>query len=130
MEASQPTVGMDAAGLILGLAHERMGRGPRDLPGLKPVALLLPLGRGLSWLTADPLAMAASCLKQKGALPSTASCLTVSWMGVTSGMSSTLPKLYDTTVPTEVTTNKCVRFYTGKLTPLIVVTSVFIYLFI
>ena len=51
----------------------------------------------------------------------------VSWMGVTSGMSSTLPKLYDTTVPTEVTTNKCVRFYTGKLTPLIVVTSVILY---
>ena len=52
-----------AAGLILGLVHELMGRGPGDLPGLSPVALLLPLGRGLAWLTAGPPAMAASFLK-------------------------------------------------------------------
>ena len=64
-------------GSLLGLAHERMGRGPRVLPGLSPAALLLSLDRGFAWLAAGPPAFAASCLKQRGAPSSTDSCSVV-----------------------------------------------------
>ena len=61
-------------GSLPGLVHERTGQGPSVLPGLSPAALLLPLGRVYAWLAADPPALVASCLKRKGAPPSTDSC--------------------------------------------------------
>ena len=58
-------------GSVLGLAHERMGLGPRVLLELSPVTLLLPLDRGFPWLAAGSPAMTARCLKWTGALTNT-----------------------------------------------------------